>query len=368
MSIARPRATHAALTDHFADRAGKLGVRVHRVGGLDEIAALAAGLVAADGDAGRGAIIAPGLDAAHPDLRRQLAARGVPLEALDATTPADTLGVAEMSWPTRRPTGWCGCSRHLVILDAAGPGPRRGGRAAGRARRDPRRSARRSRRAAVDPRRLTEVRHDAQLARRLRAAPRPRGPHRRQRRRHRAGRCGPDQVDVLQQRTLFDRPRRASAGPPSCLAVVRGAGGGRHPRARRSGPRGRRGGMAPDGVRQQGHRRPRPDTGAGRGRPERDARSRPQLRRRDRRSAHRDAADRPRRRHDDRGRHYRREHPGTGALRFARRLGRGCDRPPARPPGQGIALAGRLREPRPAAGDPDPRPAGRAGSAGPVGL
>lgn len=45
------------------------------------------------------------------------------------------------------------------------------------------------------------------------------------------GRCGPDQVDVLQQRTLFDRPhpRRDRIGRlaiSSCLAVVRGAGRG----------------------------------------------------------------------------------------------------------------------------------------------
>ncbi len=134
--IARPRTTHAALTDHFADRAGKLGVRVHRVGGLDEIAALAAGLVAADGDAGRGAIIAPGLDAAHPDLRRQLAARGVPLEALDADDPGPTfarvavglsgatLGVAETGSlvvadpPADRLVRMLS-PRHLVVLDAA---------------------------------------------------------------------------------------------------------------------------------------------------------------------------------------------------------------------------------------------------------
>ena len=91
------------LLDRFADRAGKLGVRVHRFAVLDEVAALAAELVRDGGPAafapaagdGWSVVVAPGLDAAEPALRQHLVARGVTLVESDAARPTTaSVGVA----------------------------------------------------------------------------------------------------------------------------------------------------------------------------------------------------------------------------------------------------------------------------------
>ncbi|HEY8600068.1 MAG TPA: lactate utilization protein [Thermomicrobiales bacterium] len=91
------------LVDRFAERAGKLGVRVHRLAILDEIAELAAELVKDGGPAafapptGEGwrAVVAPALDAAEPTLRQHLTARGVTLvEAIAEQPRTASVGVA----------------------------------------------------------------------------------------------------------------------------------------------------------------------------------------------------------------------------------------------------------------------------------
>lgn len=82
-----PAAATSALFARFAERAGALGVKIHRVTTADEIAAVAAALAAEAGDGANGVVIAGGLDAAQPALRERLAARGVRLEALDAGDP-----------------------------------------------------------------------------------------------------------------------------------------------------------------------------------------------------------------------------------------------------------------------------------------
>lgn len=91
------------LMDRFAERASKLGVRVHRFAVLDEVAELAAELVKDGGPAafappaGEGwrAVIAPALDGAEPALRQHLTARGVALVEADAAQPRTaSVGVA----------------------------------------------------------------------------------------------------------------------------------------------------------------------------------------------------------------------------------------------------------------------------------
>ena len=91
------------LVGRIAERAGKLGVHVHRVATLDEVAELAATLVTDGGPAafapaagdGWRAIIAPTLDAASPALRQHLTTRGVALGEIDVAEPRTaSVGVA----------------------------------------------------------------------------------------------------------------------------------------------------------------------------------------------------------------------------------------------------------------------------------
>ena len=91
------------LVDRFVERAGKLGVRVHRFAVLDEVAELAAELVQDGGPAafappaGEGwrAVVAPALDEAEPALRQHLIARGVTLVEANAAQPRSaSIGVA----------------------------------------------------------------------------------------------------------------------------------------------------------------------------------------------------------------------------------------------------------------------------------
>src|SRR5262245_63429348 len=83
MSVAVPSGEIVALqrlVDRLAERAGRLGVKTHRIATLDEVATLAADLVQdggpaafapPDGERWR-VVIAPGLDAAQPALRQLL--------------------------------------------------------------------------------------------------------------------------------------------------------------------------------------------------------------------------------------------------------------------------------------------------------
>lgn len=91
------------LVDRFAERAEKLGVKVHRLAVLDEVAALAAELVKDGGPAafapaagdGWCAVVAPVLDTAEPALRHHLTARGVTLVEANAEHPTTaSVGVA----------------------------------------------------------------------------------------------------------------------------------------------------------------------------------------------------------------------------------------------------------------------------------
>ncbi len=91
------------LVERFAARAEALGVRIHRVAALDEVAAIAAALAEDGGPAAfpppRGdqwsAILAPSLDNTHPALRQFLTARGVPLVAVDTAHPTTaSVGIA----------------------------------------------------------------------------------------------------------------------------------------------------------------------------------------------------------------------------------------------------------------------------------
>ncbi len=91
------------LVDRLAERTGKLGVQIHRVATLDEVAVLAAELVEDGGPAafappagaGWRAIIAPTLDAASPALRQHLTTRGVALAEVTPDRPTGaSVGVA----------------------------------------------------------------------------------------------------------------------------------------------------------------------------------------------------------------------------------------------------------------------------------
>ena len=85
-------AAGTALIDRFTDRAGKLGVKIHRVATLDEVAILVAGLTASAGaeePAGR-VVIGPRLDGTQPALRRQITARGIEVGTVDPANPAAT--------------------------------------------------------------------------------------------------------------------------------------------------------------------------------------------------------------------------------------------------------------------------------------
>lgn len=106
MTVAVPSREIVALqrlVDRLDERAGKLGVRTHRIASLDEVAVLAAELVQDGGPAafappagaGWRAIIAPTLDAAQPALRQLLTAHGVTVGAVAAEQPASaSVGVA----------------------------------------------------------------------------------------------------------------------------------------------------------------------------------------------------------------------------------------------------------------------------------
>lgn len=126
----------AILVDRFAGHAGKLGVKVHRIATLDEVAVIAAGLAAEASEEARGVVIAPGLDEAQPALRQHLTAREVRLEPLDVADPGPTfarvtvgiseavMGVAETgtlvvadALPDRLVRMLS--PRHIVVLDAA---------------------------------------------------------------------------------------------------------------------------------------------------------------------------------------------------------------------------------------------------------
>jgi L-lactate dehydrogenase complex protein LldG len=91
------------LVDRLDERAGKLGVKTHRIGTLDEVATLAAELVQDGGpaafapSAGEGwrVVIAPTLDAALPALRQLLTTHGAAIGAVVAEEPASaSVGVA----------------------------------------------------------------------------------------------------------------------------------------------------------------------------------------------------------------------------------------------------------------------------------
>jgi L-lactate dehydrogenase complex protein LldG len=106
MTVAVPSGEIVALqrlVDRLAERAGKLGVKTHRVASLDEVAVLAAELVQDGGPAafappaGEGwrAIIAPTLDAAQPALRQLLTTHDVGIGEVVVEQPASaSVGVA----------------------------------------------------------------------------------------------------------------------------------------------------------------------------------------------------------------------------------------------------------------------------------
>lgn len=72
----------------------RLGVTVARATTLDAVAALAAERAAAVAPAVRRVVLAPGLAATYPALRRHLEARGVTLAPIDVADPAATFGPA----------------------------------------------------------------------------------------------------------------------------------------------------------------------------------------------------------------------------------------------------------------------------------
>lgn len=95
--------TQGRLVGELAMRAGKLGVRTHRLADLDALVGLVVELVADGGPAafaptdgaGWRAIIAPAAEAAHPGLAALLTARGVALATADAANPEGaSVGVA----------------------------------------------------------------------------------------------------------------------------------------------------------------------------------------------------------------------------------------------------------------------------------
>jgi L-lactate dehydrogenase complex protein LldG len=104
MAIARATGTTPEeLVGALAARAGKLGVRTHRLADLDALAALVAELVADGGPAafaptdgaGWRAIVAPAAEALHPGLTAHLEEHGVALTAADAADPERaSVGVA----------------------------------------------------------------------------------------------------------------------------------------------------------------------------------------------------------------------------------------------------------------------------------
>lgn len=87
--------TAAELLARFAERAGKLGVHIHRVANLDDVAALAATLAVDGGPAGFSPplgepwriALAPALDQAAPALRQHLQQRELPLAEIDPARP-----------------------------------------------------------------------------------------------------------------------------------------------------------------------------------------------------------------------------------------------------------------------------------------
>lgn len=96
-------ATLERLAGDLAARAGKLGVRTHRLADLDAVAGLVAELVADGGPAafapaagaGWRAVVAPAAEAAYPGLGARLTARGVALADPDAAAPEGaSVGVA----------------------------------------------------------------------------------------------------------------------------------------------------------------------------------------------------------------------------------------------------------------------------------
>jgi L-lactate dehydrogenase complex protein LldG len=91
------------LVDRLAERAGRLGVKTHRIATLDEVATLAADLVQDGGPAAFAppdgdrwhVVIAPGLDAAQPALRQLLTTHEVTIGAVVAEEPTSaSAGVA----------------------------------------------------------------------------------------------------------------------------------------------------------------------------------------------------------------------------------------------------------------------------------
>lgn len=93
----------AWLVEQLAERAGRLGVRTHRVASLDEVAALVAELAIDGGPAAFPpragepwrVAVAPALDVAFPALRQHLIARGVVVGAVDPADPGGSFaGVA----------------------------------------------------------------------------------------------------------------------------------------------------------------------------------------------------------------------------------------------------------------------------------
>jgi len=95
--------TQERLVGDLAARAGKLGVRTHRLADLDALAGLVAELVVDGGPAafsptdgaGWRAIVAPAAERAHPGLAARLSARGVALTTAEAANPQGaSVGVA----------------------------------------------------------------------------------------------------------------------------------------------------------------------------------------------------------------------------------------------------------------------------------
>jgi L-lactate dehydrogenase complex protein LldG len=86
------------LVERFAERAGALGVLVHRVAGPDEVAVLVAGLVERPGE--ERVVVAPGLAASQPALAVRLQAHELMLGEVDLADPSGSfarvaVGVSE---------------------------------------------------------------------------------------------------------------------------------------------------------------------------------------------------------------------------------------------------------------------------------
>ena len=129
-----PGAGTPDLVARFAERAGAVGVTVHQVSDLDELAVLVAEL--SHDLAGGDAVVAPGLAAARPALARRLPVQGMRTVEVDPADPAASfagvavgisealLGLAETgslvvadALPDRLVRMLS--PRHVVVLDAA---------------------------------------------------------------------------------------------------------------------------------------------------------------------------------------------------------------------------------------------------------